>query len=263
YGLIKGELRHGVLNEPIAGGSVSAIDWNTNTVISGGYSGHTQLSFDPATGQLFFINDPAFHIRDGEYVIPVPKGNYAVGVEAVDGEPVSAGSITLNAFIGAIFGQQDFNEEFYNGNREAGRELRLGQRQNISVQAGKTRTGINIVTADSININNFGSIDFVSYDGVPPGFYYATRVPKEQLQSIIAQTNATNPGHDVLAQAMAFHTGVSIPGIGVSRGAAGIVPVFAEAMLTTGTLNGNTATLNMTTPLARVTGFIGQNNDFS
>src|SRR5262245_1030488 len=127
YGLIKGELRHGVLNQPIAGGSVSAIDWNTNTVISGGYSGHTQVSFDPATSQKYLINDPAFHIRDGEYVIPVPKGSYAVGVEALDGFPVSADRINTNASIGAIFGQQNFNEEFYNGNREAGREPRLGQ----------------------------------------------------------------------------------------------------------------------------------------
>src|SRR5262249_55567076 len=105
--------------------------------------------------------------------------------------------------------------------------------------------------------------DFFGYSGAPPGFYYAVRVPTEQLQSIINQTNATNPGHDVSVQAMAFHTGVGIPGIGVPFGPAGIVPVFAEATLTTGTLNGATATLNMATPLARVTGFIGQNNDFS
>ena len=42
-----------------------------------------------------------------------------------------------------------------------------------------------------------------------------------------------------------------------------LVPVFAEATLTTGTVNGNTATLAMATPLERVTGFIGQHNDFS
>jgi Matrixin len=263
YGLIKGELRHGVLNQPIAGGSVSAIDWDTNTVVSGGYSGHTQFSADLATGQLVIIDDPAFHIRDGEYVIPVPKGSYAVGVEALDGFPVEADRIGNSAFIGAIFGQQDFNEEFYNGNREAGREPRLGQRQNISVQAGQTRVGINIVTADTININNFGSPNFSSYSGVPPGFYYAVRLPKEQLQSIIDQMNATNPGHDVLVQAIGFHTAVRIPGVGIPTGAAGIVPVFAEATLTTGTLNGAAAILDMATPLSRVTGFIGQNNDFS
>ena len=263
YGLIKGELRHGVLNQPIAGGSISAINWDTNTPISGGYSGHTQYLADFSTGQLVLINDPTFHIRDGEYVIPVPKGHYAVGVEPLDGTPVSADRINNNSFLGAIFGQLDFNEEFYNGNREAGREPRLGERQNISVKAGSTRAGVNIVTADTINISNFGSSNFSSYSGVPPGFYYAVRVPNEQLQFIIDQTNATNPGHDVLVQAMAFYTAVAIPGIGAATGAPGIVPVFAEATLTTGVLNGNTATLNMATPLARVTGFVAQNLDFS
>ena len=263
YGLIKGELRHGVLNQPIAGGSISAIDWDTNAVISGGYSSHTQYLADPSTGQLVVINDPTFHIRDGEYVIPVPKGHYSVGVEALDGTPVSADRINNNSFLGAIFGQLDFNEEFYNGNREAGREPRLGERQNISVKAGSTRSGVNIVTADTINISNFGSPNFFSYGGVPPGFYYAVRVPNEQLQFIIDQTNATNPGHDVLVQAMAFYTAVAIPGIAVPTGAPGIVPVFAEATLTTGVLNGNTATLNMATPLARMPGFVGQSLDFS
>jgi hypothetical protein len=185
-----------------------------------------------------------------------------VSIEALDGFPVSADRISTNAFIGAFFGQQDFNEEFYNGARETGREPRLGQRKNISVLASQTRAGINIVTADTININNFGSIDFTSYDGVPPGFYYAVRVPKEQLQAVIDQTNATNPGHDMLVQAMAFETGVATGNV-VPFGAAGIVPVFAEATLTTGDLNGATATLNMARPLARVIGFIGQNLDFS
>lgn len=263
YGLIKGEVRHGVLNQPIAGASVSAIDWDTNTVISGGYSGHTQVSADPASGQLFILNDPTFHIRDGEYVIPVPKGHYALAIEALDGSPVAASRITNNSALGAIFGQLDFNEEFYNGNREAGREVRLGQRTNISVKAGETRAGIDFVTADTININNFGSPDFFSYQGLPLGFYYAVRVPKQQVQYIIDQTNATNPGHDVLVQAMAFHTMVGTPGVGASFGPPGIVPVFAEATLTTGTLNGNAATLAMATPLARATGFIGQHNDFS
>ena len=50
YGLIKGELRHGVLNQPIAGGSVFAIDFLTDKFVASGFSGTTQLSFNPATG---------------------------------------------------------------------------------------------------------------------------------------------------------------------------------------------------------------------
>jgi hypothetical protein len=87
YGLIKGELRHGVLNQPLAGGSVFAIDYLTDKFVASGFSGTIQLSIDPNTGQRFLINDPAFHILNGNYVIPVPKGIYAVGVEPVDGNP--------------------------------------------------------------------------------------------------------------------------------------------------------------------------------
>ncbi|MEK6286263.1 MAG: hypothetical protein AABO57_11020 [Acidobacteriota bacterium] len=39
--------------------------------------------------------------------------------------------------------------------------------------------------------------------------------------------------------------------------------MFAEATLTTGTLSGNTATLDLINPLARVNGFIGRDNDFA
>src|SRR5262249_15954477 len=55
YGLITGELRHGVLNQPIAGGSLSAIDRKTNTIVVSAFSGTTNLSFNPANGGLFFV----------------------------------------------------------------------------------------------------------------------------------------------------------------------------------------------------------------
>src|SRR6185295_17298764 len=42
-----------------------------------------------------------------------------------------------------------------------------------------------------------------------------------------------------------------------------VVPLFAEALLTTGTVSGSTATLDLAHPLARQTGFIGQENDFA
>src|SRR5215471_4311455 len=157
YGLIKGELRHGVLNEPLAGGSVFAHDFLTDKFVASGYSGTTQLSYDPVTGGRFMINDPAFHILDGKYVIPVPKGIYAVGVEPVDGHPDLHGDAPpLICQIGSFFGQQDFNEEFYNRSREDAREVRLGEKFPVAVVPGrKLPSGINIVTSDSINISNF------------------------------------------------------------------------------------------------------------
>ena len=47
YGLIKGELTHGVLNQPIAGGSLFAVDRSNNSNTVSAYSGTTNLSFNP------------------------------------------------------------------------------------------------------------------------------------------------------------------------------------------------------------------------
>ena len=250
YGLIKGELRHGVLNQPLAGGSVFAIDYLTDKFVASGFSGTIQLSIDPNTGQRFLINDPAFHILNGNYVIPVPKGIYAVGVEPVDGNPDIAPGIAppLICQIGSFFGQQNFNEEFYNRSREDAREVRLGEKFPVLVLPGlNLSSGVDIVTSDSININNFGDFDTLGVRNSPPGTLFAVQIPASQI-------TAVNPGGGLLIQGVAFHTGVAD---------ASVVPVFAKAMLTTGTVNGETVTIDLARPLAEKNNFVGQDNDFA
>src|SRR5262245_44572885 len=112
YGLITGEIRHGLLNQPLAGAAVHATDRNSGTDLVSAFSGTTQLSFNPVTGGLAVIS-AAFNILDGRYTIPVPKGNHAVTVEAVDGDPVPDTSISFTTQIGAILGQQNFAEELW------------------------------------------------------------------------------------------------------------------------------------------------------
>src|SRR5262245_41945879 len=74
YGFIRGELRHGVLDQPIAGGSVFAIDYLTDKFVASGFSGTTQTSYNPITGNTsLLINNPAFHILNGKYVIPATR----------------------------------------------------------------------------------------------------------------------------------------------------------------------------------------------
>src|SRR5262249_16229054 len=249
YGLIEGELRHGVLNEPIAGGSVFAHDFLTDKFVASGFSGTTQLSYDPVTGGRFMINDPAFHILDGKYVIPVPKGVYGVGVEAVDGHPGFGGVLPpLICQIGAFFGQQNFNEEFYNRSREEAREVRLGEKFPVLVLPGlKLSSGIDIVTSDSININNFGDRNTLGVRNAPPGALFAVQIPDSHI-------TAANPGGGLLIQGVAFDTGVAD---------ASVVPVFAKAMLTTGTVNGTTVTVDLAHPLVEKNNFVGQDGDLS
>ena len=82
YRIIAGEVRHGVLDQPVAGASVFAIgEPDDGFVARLGFSGTTQVSFDPQSRGGFR--------RSGVQHPPVPKGNYAVGAQALDGFPVA------------------------------------------------------------------------------------------------------------------------------------------------------------------------------
>jgi hypothetical protein len=234
------------LNQPIAGGSAFAIDLLFKDVVASGYSGTTQVSVAPNGG--LFVIDPAFNIIDGKYTIPVPLGLYAVGIESVDGQPAAAGNISLNCQIGAIFGQQNFIEEFWNRFSESDLERRVGELSPLLVLPGLTRSNINLVTSNAINISNFGNRNFIGFTGSPAGRIYAVQVPASQIAAI-------NPGEDILIQGISFNTAVVD---------SSVAPVFAQALLTTGVINpDNTATVNLADPLEKTTGFLGQDNDFA
>ena len=74
FGVITGDLHHGALDQPLAGGHVFTIDEKTDTASAGAFSGTVQVSFDPATGGLFVLDVDEGGILDGKYEIPVPKG---------------------------------------------------------------------------------------------------------------------------------------------------------------------------------------------
>jgi len=178
--------------------------------------------------------------------MPVPAGHYAVGIEAVDGLPVPAGSISITASIGAFFGQQNFNEEFYSRGTEADIESER-RAANVRVNPGKIRSAVDIVTGRDINVNRFGARTAIGIAASPPGRYYVHRIPAETIAAI-------NPGQDILVKSLAFDMVVLD---------ASVVPVFATAMLTTGTVSGAAVTVDFANPLAVATGFVGQDNDFA
>jgi hypothetical protein len=249
YGLITGELRHGVLNQPIAGASLFAVNRKTNTVAVSAFSGTTNLSFNPANGGLFFVPTVADAIPDGNYVIPVPKGQYSVGVEAVDGSPVAAANISFTCQIGNFFGQQNFNEEFYNNDEEAAIERKPGDAKNVDVEFGVTHSGVNIVTNSATTLSGFGARTNIGFINAPAGgFIYAVAFPASQISTI-------NPDGQIVIQAGLFDTvmlDASVPAI------------FAQAALTTGVINPDgTATIDLANPFDRATGFLGQDTDFA
>lgn len=256
YGVVTGEVRHGVLNQPVAGASLSAVERTENRFVAASFSGTTQVSFNPKTGGVSFVS-PQFSILNGQYTIPVPKGSYAIGIEAIDGSPVSAANVSLSSQIGAFFGQLNFTEEFYNHNKEAALEVRPGQGKNVYVNAGTIRSGIDLTTTKNININKFGDRNAFGFSQGPPpappidGLYYAVRIPASDVIAAATPFDGRIVFHSILYDTFVVDSSV--------------VPIFAEALLTTGTVNETTATatLNLDEPLDRVTGFVGQENDFA
>jgi hypothetical protein len=249
YGLIKGELRHGVLNQPIAGSMLRAINRQTGAATVSAFSGTANLSFNPANGGLFFVPTVADAITNGDYTIPVTPGSYDVLVEATDGSPVAAANISFTCQIGNFFGQQNFIEEFWNNQSEAAIERDPGDRKNAHVNAGHVTGGVNIITNNVIQIAGFGARTNIGFINAPAGgFIYAQQFPA-------AQISALNGGNPTLLQAGLFDTTVVDASVPV---------VFARAMLAKGVINPDTtATIDLATPLASETLFVAQDLDFS
>ena len=249
YGLITGELRHGVLNQPVAGGQLFAINRANNAVVASAFSGTTNLSFNPANGGLFFVPTVAAAIPNGNYVIPVKQGNYSVGVEATDGSPAAAGNISFTCQIGAFFGQQNFIEEFWNNNSEGAIERDPADAKNVHVNAGQVNGGTNITTNSVFNISGFGARTNIGFINPPAGgFIYAVQFPASQI-------SALNGGNPTNIQAGLFDTiplDASVP------------VVFANAWLAKGVINPDTtATIDLVNPLDRAIMFVGQDTDFA
>jgi len=248
FGLISGELRHGVLNQPIAGGYVQSIDRDTGEEGVAAYSGTTNLLLNRATGAVSFSPNVSEAIVNGNYSIPVPQGNYKVRVEPVDGSPFGPGSINSTVLIGNFFDQQNFIEEFWNNNKEAAVEREPGDAKNVHVNNGLITGGINIVTNRVFNISNFGQRTSAGFANSPASCAYAVAFPASQI-------TALNDGKPTIIQAGLFDT------VNADRS----VPVmFGKALLTTGVINPDgTAEIDMLHPLASSIGFLAQDEDFA
>jgi hypothetical protein len=188
-------------------------------------------------------------IPSGQYVIPVPRGNYSVRAEAIDGSPVAPVQVNLTTFIGNFFGQHNFIEEFWNSNNEGAVEREPGDAKNVRVNIGQIRSGVNIVTNRVFNISGFGAR--LGYGFINPpagGFIYAVAFPASEISTL-------NGGNPTLVQAGLFDTSpadLSSPA------------VFANAWLATGVINPDTtATIDLVNPLRTSMTFLGQDTDFA
>lgn len=248
YGVIEGEVRHSRTGLPLAGGSVFAEDAVTGRRLGSAVSGTIVNVLGPASGQRRRL-PPEDAILDGRYRLPVPLGRYRVGIEPIDPEPIPASFVNQTALEGSVRGLMDFPEELYDRDGEGAMELSPGRGVPVPVRpTGDAARGIDLATEVQVRLAPFGVDDvFVSVDA-PPGFYYAVRFPAAEV------VEATGGGPFALV-AGRFHTSL----VDHSE-----VPVFEEALLTTGRLlTDGGAELDLDRPLRREAPFVGQDDDFA
>lgn len=250
YGLITGEAVHGRTGQQLLGGNVFTVDRATKRRMVSAFTGASRLRFRPSTGQLSIL-PAALGIVDGRYTIPVPRGTYDVGIENLDGQPATSGNINLTPQVGAAYGHQDFSEEYFNNNKEGSFEKRSGQAKSVGVHNGRVTAGVNIVTNDTLHVNNFGNQNITGFTNAAAGRLYAVRVPSSQVSAAIAAVGGR-------ASLLAANIGTNIADASVSV-------QFAEALLTTATADatGAITSVNFAEPLEREAPFNADQNDMT
>ena len=249
FGVITGEVRFGARDEDLAGANVFAVDQQTGAIVGTAISGTSRFSITP-DGNNFSFLDADFHVKSGTYSLVVPPGQYRIGIEPVDGAPVVPLNVNFQAVLSGGIGQNTFHEEFWNGAQESALERRPAEASVVGVSAGQTVSGIDIVSNRTIDVASFGSLDRTGVPGAGAGSYYAVRIPASRF----AEADAAAGGDAVLQGAELFTATQDDT----------IVPVFAEALLTTGQVRADgTAVLDLQRPLAKERPFTGQDGDFT
>ena len=205
-------------------------------MVSSAFSGTTQGSFNEQTGQLFIV-DAAFNIIDGRYSMPVPAGRYTVGIEPLDRLSGSGGVHLADGPDRFDPGAAELQRGVLQSQEGGRREESERRPATVVVNKGEIQSGIDIVTGRDINVNRFGAATAIGITASPPGRYSC---PSHPCGDPIA---AINPGQEILVKSFAFHTFV----VDTS-----VVPTFATAMLTTGTVDVDTGavTVDFANPFA-------------
>ncbi len=141
YGEITGTITNGSTGLPILGAHVFALDIATAEKLVGAYSG-----------------------LDGSYVIPIEPGNYYVGIEPLDGDPIAFDPARVNDVI-ALTGDTFFVEELFDAN-ESNIEADPLAALPVAVVAGNVTNDIHFQT-------NVGSVPGVTRVFVSGMNYFA------------------------------------------------------------------------------------------
>ena len=248
FGLIKGEIKQNGIG--VAGASVTATTKSGDRLVEG-FSGTTRVF---AVGDLLLVLDPAggepSSIVNGNYTIPVSRGLYDIGIEALDGSPAAPGNISIVAQVGGILAQNFFPEEFRTlGPIEDNIELAPALSVPVVAVNGLVNDKTDLVTNDEVTFRNSGPIDFIGVGAAigADDVIYAERFTNAE---VLAQMDAGS----VVTSAQ-YHTEV---------GNSSLLPKFKRAGVFVGRVNADgTANVNLNAPIFAKTSFTGQDDDLA
>lgn len=229
YAVISGEVTRGgagVLGASVFAETANGSRERTVTAVTG-----TAVVLEFADGSLD-LAPPEVGVVNGNYQIPLLRGGYRFGLQALDGSPVSGDRVSIVGNIGVMYGQQNFANEFISTNsRETNNETEPGRSRFISALPERPFSDVNFIVNDDVALSVYEDTDFIG-TGLVIGqadVIYATRFSNasvlEQLEAGATLTTAT------------INTGA----IDASQ-----VPTFKSVALKTGRLaaNGTIADLN-------------------
>jgi hypothetical protein len=247
YAKIRGKVVDGITGLPVVGANIFAINRLTGDVVSTAYSGAARVLVNFVTGGLALASE-ADGLVNGDYEMIVPAGLYSVGIQALDGGPVSAGQVSLTNQIGGIYGQQNFDRAFWNPRVSFGLPPVYGDATPVLAFPFLDTRRIDFRTERSAIAGNTAARLGFGFTDVSPGTYYVTSVP---VQSILDRF----PGGFGVQGAL-FETRVSDSSVVPRFDVAAIVPGKVDA-------SGNIVQIDMNRPLLQKNDFLALDTDFS
>ncbi len=181
YSVLTGEVVTG--DDPIIGGNIYAVNKATGAIPVGAFNGQSTFVEIPPFG-VFFRENAGDVVLNGDYQLPLPRGEYEIYLQSPDVGGATGNNISLNGANSNRFGFFGYDEEGISpGNQEGTFEDRPGAEQTRVVRPGKTPKPANFVTNESIQLESFGTPDFIGTGAVigQSDVKYATRFPGEEL----------------------------------------------------------------------------------
>ncbi len=242
YRIISGSYTQGGFG--VLGGNISAtqVGANGRTLVSA-YSGKAR-AFSP-DGFGVFVGDLTNSVISDQYELPVPRGNYNLAMQALDGDPAATGNISITAQIGGILGQHTYPEEFRSSPAlEGAFETNPAQSAPVNARAGNV-PNINVVTNVDVTLRNAGPLTNIG-TGAAIGVNDVIYAERFSNAAVLALLNS-----GATLTTATFRTGVFD---------ASVVSSWKSVGVYLGRLNGD-GTASLATPLFTQANFIGQDAD--